>query len=42
MSLLELKNISKSYISKVGNFKVIDKLNLSINHNQNKIGRAHV
>ena len=27
MSLLELKNISKSYISKVGSFKVIDKLN---------------
>ena len=35
MSLLELKNISKSYISKVGNFKVINKLNLSIDHNQN-------
>ena len=35
MSLLELKNISKSYISKVGNFKVINKLNLSVDHNQN-------
>ena len=35
MSLLELKNISKSYLSKVGNFQVIDKLNLSVNHNQN-------
>jgi len=35
MSLLELKNISKSYISKVGNFQVIDKLNLSVGHNQN-------
>ena len=35
MSLLELKNISKSYISKVGSFQVIDKLNLSVQHNQN-------
>ncbi len=35
MSLLELKNISKSYISKVGSFQVIDKLNLSLEHNQN-------
>ena len=35
MSLLELKNISKSYLSKVGNLKVINKLNLSIEHNQN-------
>ena len=35
MSLLELKNISKSYLSKVGNFQVIDKLNLSIDYNQN-------
>ena len=35
MSLLELKNISKSYISKVGSFQVIDKLNLSVKHNQN-------
>ena len=35
MSLLELKNISKSYISKVGSFQVIDKLNLSVEHNQN-------
>ena len=35
MSLLELKNISKSYLSKVGNFQVIDKLNLSVDHNQN-------
>ena len=35
MSLLELKNISKSYISKVGIFQVIDKLNLSVEHNQN-------
>ena len=35
MSLLELKNISKSYLSKVGNFQVINKLNLSIDHNQN-------
>jgi ABC-type lipoprotein export system ATPase subunit len=35
MSLLELKNISKSYISKVGNFQVINKLNLLVNHNQN-------
>ena len=35
MSLLELKNISKSYLSKVGNFQVIKKLNLSIDHNQN-------
>ena len=35
MSLLELKNISKSYISKVGNFQVIDKLNLSVENNQN-------
>ena len=35
MSLLELKNISKSYISKVGNFQVIKKLNLSVDHNQN-------
>ena len=35
MSLLELKNISKSYISRVGSFKVIDKLNLTVKHNQN-------
>ena len=35
MSLLELKNISKSYKSKVGNFQVIKKLNLSVDHNQN-------
>ncbi len=35
MSLLELKNISKSYITKVGSFQVIDKLNLSVEHNQN-------
>ena len=35
MSLLELKNISKSYISKVGSFQVIDKLNLSVEYNQN-------
>ena len=35
MSLLELKNISKSYKSKVGNFQVINKLNLSVDHNQN-------
>ena len=35
MSLLELKNISKSYISSVGSFQVIDKLNLSVEHNQN-------
>ena len=35
MSLLELKNISKSYISKVGSFQVIDKLNLAVEHNQN-------
>ncbi len=35
MSLLELKNISKSYISKVGSFQVIDKLNLSLEHNKN-------
>ena len=35
MSLLELKNISKSYLSKVGNSQVINKLNLSVDHNQN-------
>ena len=35
MSLLELKNISKSYLSKVGNIQVIKKLNLSVDHNQN-------
>ena len=35
MSLLELKNISKSYFSKVGNFQVINKLNLSLDYNQN-------
>ena len=35
MNLLELKNISKSYISKVGDFQVIDKLNLSVKYNQN-------
>ena len=35
MSLLELKNISKSYLSKVGNFQVIKELNLSVDHNQN-------
>ena len=35
MSLLELKNISKSYISKVGSFQVIDKLNLSVEYDQN-------
>ena len=35
MSLLELKNISKSYISRVGSFLVIDKLNLTVEHNQN-------
>ena len=35
MSLLELKNISKSYISKVGSFQVIDNLNLSVEQNQN-------
>ena len=35
MSLLELKKISKSYISKVGSFQVIDKLNLSVEYDQN-------
>ena len=35
MSLLELKNISKSYISKVGNLQVIDNINLSVDYNQN-------
>ena len=35
MSLLELKNVSKSYLSKVGTFQVINKLNLSVDHNQN-------
>ncbi len=35
MSLLELKNISKSYISRVGSFQVINKLNLIVEHNQN-------
>ena len=35
MSLLELKNISKSYLSMVVNFKVINKLNLSVDHNEN-------
>ena len=35
MSLLQLKNISKSYVSKVGSFQVIDKLNLTVEHNQN-------
>ncbi len=35
MSLLELKNISKSYLSKAGNLQVINKLNLSVDHNQN-------
>ena len=35
MSLLKLKNSSKSYLSKVGNFQVIKKLNLSVDHNQN-------
>ena len=35
MSLLELKNISKSYLSKLGNFQVINKLNLSVGHNEN-------
>ncbi len=35
MSLLELKNISKSYLSKVGNIQVINKLNLSLDYNQN-------
>ena len=35
MSLLELKNISKSYKSKVGNSQVINKLNLSVDYNQN-------
>ncbi len=35
MSLLELKNISKSYISRVGSFQVIDQLNLTVEHNQN-------
>ena len=35
MSLLELKNISKSYISRVGSYQVIDKLNLTVEHNQN-------
>ncbi len=35
MSLLELKNISKSYLSKIGDYQVIDNLNLSVNHNQN-------
>ena len=35
MSLLELKNISKSYLSKVGNFQVINKLNLRVDYNQN-------
>ena len=35
MSLLELKNISKSYTSKLCSYQVIDKLNLSIDHNQN-------
>ncbi len=35
MSLLELKNISKSYLSKIGNYQVIKKLNLSVDHNQN-------
>ena len=35
MSILKLKNISKSYLSKVGNFQVIKKLNLWVDHNQN-------
>ena len=35
MSLLELKNISKSYKSKVGDFQVINKLHLSVDYNQN-------
>ena len=35
MSLLELKNISKPYLSKIGNYQVIKKLNLSVDHNQN-------
>ena len=35
MSLLELKNISKSYLSKVGNLQVIKKLNLTVDYNQN-------
>ena len=35
MSLLELKNISKSYLSKVGNVQVINKLNLSVDYNKN-------
>jgi len=35
MNLLELKNISKSYISKVGSLQVIDKLNLTLERNQN-------
>ena len=35
MSLLELRNISKSYLSKVGKFQVINNLNLSVDHNQN-------
>ena len=35
MSLLELKNISKSYKSNVGIFQVINKLNLSVDYNQN-------
>ena len=42
MSLLELKNISKSYLSKVGNFQVIKKLNLSVDHNQNIFLFGHV
>ena len=35
MSLIELKNISKSYESFIGNFKILNKINLSISNKQN-------
>ena len=35
MTLLSLKNISKIYISNIGNFEVLKKINFEINENEN-------
>ena len=35
MSLLKLKNISKSYISNIGTYKILNNVNLSINKKEN-------
>ena len=35
MNLIELKNISKSYISNIGKFEILDNVNLSIKKKEN-------